>query len=123
MNELTQIVIGGVLQGGVFALLALGFSMVYRVTGVINLAQGAFCVVGALTMYSLEVALGWPTPLAFVAAAGATGLFGVFLGLVSFVPALNRLPHSSMLMMTAGMLTMIEGVLLIGWSSQPYALP
>jgi branched-chain amino acid transport system permease protein len=123
MNEATQIIIGGLLQGGVFALLALGFSLVFRVTGVINLAQGAFCVVGALSMYSLEEVLGWPTPLAFLAAAIGTGLFGLLLGAVTFVPALQRLPHSSMLMMTAGLLTLIEGLLLVGWSSQPYALP
>jgi branched-chain amino acid transport system permease protein len=41
---IVQIVIGGLLQGGVFAIVALGFSLVYRVTNVVNLAQGAFCV-------------------------------------------------------------------------------
>jgi branched-chain amino acid transport system permease protein len=123
MNEAIQIIIGGLLQGGVFALLALGFSLVFRVTGIINLAQGAFCVVGALSMYSLEEVLLWPTPLAFLAAALGTGLFGLVLGALTFVPALSRLPHSSMLMMTAGLLTLIEGLLLVGWSSQPYALP
>src|SRR6185312_1382650 len=123
MNEAIQIIIGGLLQGGVFALLALGFSLVFRVTGIINLAQGAFCVVGALSMYSLEEVLLWPTPLAFLAAALGTGLFGLVLGALTFVPALSRLPHSSMLMMTAGLLTLIEGLLLDGWSSQPYALP
>ena len=60
MNEFIQILIGGVLQGSIFALLALGFSLVYRVTGVINLAQGGFCTLGALLAYTLEVELGWP---------------------------------------------------------------
>ena len=60
MIQAIQIVIGGVLQGAVFALLALGFSLVYRVTGVINLAQGGFCVFGALLMYTLQVSWGLP---------------------------------------------------------------
>ena len=51
MNGIIQIVIGGLLQGGVFAAVALGFSLVFRVTGVINLAQGAFCVLGAMAIY------------------------------------------------------------------------
>ena len=123
MTEAIQIVVGGLLQGAVFAIIALGFSLVYRVTGVINLAQGAFCVVGALTMYSLEMTLGWSAPLAAVGAAIATMIWGLVIGGLTFVPALPRLPISSMLIMTAGLLTLLQGALLIGWSSQPYAVP
>ena len=54
MSGLVQIVIGGLLQGGVFAIVALGFSLVYRVTNVVNLAQGAFCVLGAIKMVGAE---------------------------------------------------------------------
>ena len=123
MNLAIQIVIGGLLQGAVFAVIALGFSLVFRVTGVINLSQGAFCVLGALLMYTFEVSWGWPTPVAAVAASLGTAGVGLALGAVSFVPALPRLPISSMLMMTAGLLTLLQGALLVGWSSQPYALP
>ena len=52
-----------------------------------------------------------------------TVLAGLILGYTTFVPALAKLPISSILVMTAGLLTLIQGVLLIGWSSQPYALP
>jgi branched-chain amino acid transport system permease protein len=118
-----QIVIGGVLQGAVFALLALGFSLVYRVTGVINLSQGGFCVFGALLMYTLQVSWHLPIAIALVGALAGTALGGLILGYTTFVPALTRLPVSSILVMTAGLLTLIQGFLLIGWSSQPYALP
>jgi branched-chain amino acid transport system permease protein len=118
-----QIVIGGVLQGAVFALLALGFSLVYRVTGVINLSQGGFCVFGALLMYTLQVSFNLPIVVAVIGALGGTALAGIILGYTTFVPALARLPISSILVMTAGLLTLIQGFLLIGWSSQPYALP
>src|SRR5690242_20259226 len=115
MTEAIQIVIGGLLQGAVFAIIALGFSLVYRVTGGMNLAQGAFCVVGGLTMYRLEMTLGWPVPIAAVGAAIATVIWGVVIGAATFVPALPRLPISSMLIMTAGLLTLLQGALLIGW--------
>jgi ABC-type branched-subunit amino acid transport system permease subunit len=121
--QFVQILIGGLLQGSVFAVVALGFSLVFRVTGVLNLAQGAFCVVGALMMDTLQVALGLPIPLAFIGAALGTGLFGAVLGATTFVPAVSRLPQSSMFVMTAGLLTLIEGLLLVVWGSQPYALP
>jgi branched-chain amino acid transport system permease protein len=123
LNQFIQIVIGGLLQGSVFAVVALGFSLVYRVTGVINLSQGAFCVVGALLMYSLEVGLALPVWLAFIGAVIGTGIYGAVLGGLTFVPALQRLPQSSLFVMTGGLLTLTEGLLLVLWGSQPYALP
>ncbi len=123
VSEVIQIIIGGLLQGSIYAILALGFSLVYRVTGVINLSQGAFCIIGAMTMYSLEVTFGWPAVAAGVAAVIVTGLFGMLAGATTFVPALSRLPNSGMLMLTVGILTLVEGLALIVWGSQPYALP
>jgi branched-chain amino acid transport system permease protein len=117
------IIVGGLLQGSVFAIIALGFALVYRVTGVINLSQGAFCIVGALSMYTLQQTLGWPGPLAALAAVAGTAAFGAALGAATFVPALSRLPNSSMLMLTAGLLTLVEGVVLVVWGSDPYDLP
>jgi branched-chain amino acid transport system permease protein len=117
------IIVGGLLQGSVFAIIALGFALVYRVTGVINLSQGAFCIVGALTMYTLEVTLGWPAPLAALGGVVGTTAFGTALCAATFVPALSRLPNSSMLMLTAGLLTLIEGAVLVVWGSEPYDLP
>ena len=71
-----QIVIGGLLQGSVFAIVALGFSLVFRVTGVINLSQGAFCILGALPMYTLEQRFGWPIALAAPGAVAGTAICG-----------------------------------------------
>ena len=123
MNQVIQIVINGLLQDGiVFSIVALGFSLVYRVTGVINLAQGAFCVLGALLMHTFQVTLHLPVPLALPAAAVTTALIGLALGAGSFVPALSKLPNSSVLMLTTGLLTLIEGGLLVGWGAEPYQL-
>jgi len=118
-----QIVIGGLLQGSVFAIVALGFSLVFRVTGAINLSQGAFCIIGALVTYSLQESFGWPVALAAAGAAAVTAATGLAIGAAVFVPALSRLPVSSMLIMTAGLLTLLEGLTLVVWGSQPYALP
>ena len=123
MEQAIQTIIGGLLQGSVFAVVALGFSLVFRVTGAINLSQGAFCIVGALAMYSFQVSLGWPVALAAVAAVAVTAAAGAAIGASVFVPALSRLPVSSMLILTAGLLTTLEGLSLVVWGSQPYALP
>ncbi|MGP0095344.1 MAG: ABC transporter permease [Xanthobacteraceae bacterium] len=123
MSGILQIIIGGLLQGGVFAIVALGFSLVFRVTNVVNLSQGAFCVLGAMGMYYFEVLFGWPTLLAALAAIASTTLFSVLVGASTFVPAVLRLPSSSTLVLTAGLLTFFSGVTLIVWGNQPYALP
>ena len=123
MEKAAQILIGGVLQGSVFALVALGFTLVFRVTGAINLSQGAFCILGAFAMYSLQRTLAWPTALAAAGAAVATAATALVIGRTTFVPALSRLPTSSMFILTAGLLTFLEGLCLVVWGSEPYALP
>jgi branched-chain amino acid transport system permease protein len=121
--SLVQVSIGGLLQGGVFAMVALGFAVVYRVTGVVNLSQGAFCVLGAMSMYFFQTVLQWPLPLALLAAVASTVMGVTAIGAVSFVPAVSTLPGSGTLMLTAGLLTFFQGFILVVWGSQPYALP
>jgi branched-chain amino acid transport system permease protein len=123
VSAIVQIAIGGLLQGGVFAIVALGFSLVFRVTNVVNLSQGAFCVLGAMGMYYFQVEVGWPILPAALAAVACATAFGVLVGAVTFVPAVSRLPGSSALVLTAGLLTFFIGVTLVVWGNQPYALP
>lgn len=123
MSSIVQIIIGGLLQGGVFAIAALGFSLVFRVTNVVNLSQGAFCVLGAMGMYYFQVVFGWPLLAAAVVATICSVAFSVIIGAVTFVPAASRLPTSSALILTAGLLTFFVGVTLLVWGNQPYSLP
>jgi branched-chain amino acid transport system permease protein len=123
MTEFLQILVGGLVVGAIYALIAMGFSLVYRVTGAINLAQGGFCLLGALIGYTLGETLGWSVIVAAPAAVAATIVVGLVLGQATFVPGLQRLSHANVLMLTAGLLTVIEGLALVVWGSQPYSLP
>jgi branched-chain amino acid transport system permease protein len=122
MIEFLQILSGGVLVGATYASVALGLYLVFRVTGVINLAQGAFCILGALSAYTLEATFGWSAAPAAAVAVLVTTAVGLLIGVTSFLPGLSRLPNGGMLMLTAGLLTLVEGALLAGWCSQPYVL-
>ncbi len=122
MLEFVQILIGGVLVGATYALIALGLSLVYRVTGVINLAQGAFCLLGALLAWTLETGLGWSAAPAALAAIAATTAIGILVGAATFVPGLARLSNANMLMLTAGLLTLAEGAF-AGGVGQPALRP
>jgi branched-chain amino acid transport system permease protein len=123
MTEAIQIVIGGLLQGCIFALLAIGFSLIYRVASAINLAQGAFCIVAALLTSTAVDSLGLPVIVAGLLAVVATAVLAAALGAVVFVPGLKRLPVSTMFILTAGLLTFLEGASLVIWGSQSYNLP
>ena len=122
MREALEIAIGGILQGSVFALVALGYALVFRVTGAVNLVQGAFVVLGALTLYSLQQTFHLALWLAFGGALVVSLLVGVFVAQVIFAPGLRRLPASGMVMLTGGCLTLFEGAMLLIWGSQPYQL-
>ncbi|MEA2718694.1 MAG: branched-chain amino acid transport system permease protein livM [Candidatus Eremiobacteraeota bacterium] len=123
MDAALAITIGGLVQGSVFALVAIGFALVFRVTGTVNLAQGAFVVLGALTTYSFEQTFGWPAALAALAALGVAAVIGYLVAVFIFAPGLRRLPPSGMVMLTGGLLTLFEGAALLVWGSQPYQLP
>ncbi|MGA2993125.1 ABC transporter permease [Bradyrhizobium sp.] len=123
MLEFAQIAIGGLVVGSIYAAIALGFSLIYRVTGAINLSQGGFALIAAMIGYTFGVAWGWPLVVAIPAAVVTTVVIGVSLATFTFVPALTRLSNANVLMLTAGILTMIEGFSLVVWGSQPYAMP
>jgi ABC-type branched-subunit amino acid transport system permease subunit/ABC-type branched-subunit amino acid transport system ATPase component len=122
MHQAIEIAIGGLLQGSVFALVAIGIALVFRITGAINLAQGAFVVLGALAMYTFETTLLWPVLVAALAAIAVATLVGAVTGALVFAPAVRRLPASGMVMLTGGLLTLFEGAMLLAWGSQPYQL-
>jgi branched-chain amino acid transport system permease protein len=121
--EFVQIAIGGLVVGSIYAAIALGFSLIYRVTGAINLSQGGFALVSAMIGYTFGVTWGWPLALAIPAAVVVTVFAGVLIARFTFVPGLARLSNANVLMLTAGILTMIEGISLVVWGSQPYAMP
>ena len=77
MLEFAQIAIGGLVVGSIYAAIALGFSLVYRVTGAINLSQGGFALIAAMIGYTFGVAWGWPLVVAIPAAVATTVIIGV----------------------------------------------
>ncbi|QND37696.1 branched-chain amino acid ABC transporter permease (plasmid) [Rhizobium leguminosarum bv. viciae] len=123
MAEVLQIFVGGVLLGAIYALIALGFSLIYRVTGVVNLSQGGFAVLAALAGYTFSQQLGFPLPIALLCAVAGTTIAGLAIGWFTFVPALKKLSNANVLMLTVGILTLIEGFSLVTRGSQPYSVP
>ena len=76
MTGLVQATLYGLLQGGLLALIAVGFSLVWGVMNVVNLAHGAFVVLGAYTAYLLNDSVGLDPFLGMIVSAAVLFLFG-----------------------------------------------
>ncbi|MEX0427721.1 branched-chain amino acid ABC transporter permease [Nocardioides sp. DS6] len=123
MTDLVQVVLGGLADGCVYALIALGMSVVYSISRIISLAQGGFVVLAALSAVSLQESLGI-SPLAVVPIVVV--IFAVGLAAVDVVivrPAAKRATPDRLLLTTVGMLQAVGGLLLLGWGNLPYTMP
>jgi branched-chain amino acid transport system permease protein len=120
MSFFFEVLIGGLLSGVMYSLVALGFVLIYKASGVFNFAQGAMVFYAALTYVGLlEVGLTWWM------AIPATLIVMVIVGLLieRFVlrPLVNQ-PQISLLMATIGLTFFIEGVAQLQWGANVRAL-
>lgn len=81
-----QNVVIGILNGAIYGLVALGFSMIYMTTRMINFAQGEQLMAGAFTYYLFNVVLGWPLVLALIAAAASAVGIGLLVQTIAIRP-------------------------------------
>jgi branched-chain amino acid transport system permease protein len=85
MDELLQFLVAGLKNGSIYALIALGFTIVFAATGAINFAQGEFFMLGGMAGVAFAT-LGLPLPLAAVAAVAATAAIGAVFELLAVRP-------------------------------------
>jgi branched-chain amino acid transport system permease protein len=110
-----EVLVGGLLAGVMYSLIALGFVLIYKASGVFNFAQGAMVLAAAMT-YAGLVDLGWSGWTAFPAALAVMVLFA--LGTERFVlrPLVNQ-PQISLFMATIGLAFILEGASQAVWGS------
>jgi branched-chain amino acid transport system permease protein len=122
-----QLSIDGIRGGSIYALIALGFVVVYSVTGIINFAQGEFVMLGAmicLTVNDLSLPLPPALKLAVSIIAGVllTTLIGMIVERATIYPA-RRAPPVTLIIITVGVtITLRAGALLV-WGADPHVLP
>jgi branched-chain amino acid transport system permease protein len=124
MLEFIQIAITGVALGSIYALIALGFGLIYTSVNVVNFAQGDFAMIGAYLMVSLELGARLPWWLALVLAVLLAGVCGALFQLLIYQPMRNR-PRNFLPVMitTVGASVFIEQMFLVIYGPVPYQLP
>ena len=115
LNFFFEVLIGGLLSGIMYALVALGFVLIYKASGVFNFAQGSMVFFAALTCVSLTE-LGLPLWAAILASMGIMALLGLAIERVVLRPLVNQ-PEISLFMATIGLTFFIEGMAQLMWGS------
>ncbi len=120
MQFFFEVLIGGLLSGVMYSLVALGFVLIYKASGVFNFAQGTMVFFAALTFVGLT-----EHGLSFALALPATLVIMVLLGLVIergvLRPLINQ-PQISLFMATIGLSLLLEGIAQIVWGAGVHGL-
>jgi branched-chain amino acid transport system permease protein len=96
-----EVLVGGLLSGVMYSLVAIGFVLIYKTSGVLNFAQGAMLLFAALTFVSL-VERGVSFPLALLATLAIMVLLGIAVERVILRPLVNQ-PPITLFMATLGL--------------------
>lgn len=121
MSELLQFLISGLTVGAVYALVALGFTLVYHASDVVNFAQGEFVMLGGMVTV-FAYAAGVPLPLAALVAVIVAVVVGLLLYWLAIAPARGA-SAVSLIIITIGASILLRGAAQIVFDKQFHKLP
>jgi branched-chain amino acid transport system permease protein len=115
-----EVLIGGLLSGVMYSLVALGFVLIYKTSGVLNFAQGSMLLFAALTFVGLTER-GVPFPLAFAITLLIMAALGIAIERAVLRPLVNK-PPITLFMATLGLAYILEGGAQLIWGTQVHGL-
>ena len=116
-----QFLAGGLTIGAIYALVALGFSIIFNASYVINFAQGEFVMIGGMSAVSF-IGMGLPMPLALLCAVAVTGVVGLLLEWLA-VGRARRFDVVTLIIITIGASIFLRGLAQLVWDKSIHALP
>lgn len=119
--QLLQFLFAGLTAGAIYALVALGFSIIYNASQVINFAQGEFVMIGGMATVSF-LHLGLPLPLAALAAVAATTLVALALDKLA-VERARGASVVTLIIITIGASILLRGLASLVWDKNIHPLP
>jgi branched-chain amino acid transport system permease protein len=119
--QFLQFLLAGLTVGAIYALVALGFAIIYNASHVINFAQGEFVMIGGMAAAAF-VDAGLPLPLAALAAVGGATLVGLALEKLAVEPARGA-PVVTLIIITIGASILLRGLAALVWDKKIHSLP
>ncbi|WP_407123292.1 branched-chain amino acid ABC transporter permease [Bradyrhizobium sp. STM 3561] len=121
MSQFLQFVSSGLTVGAIYALAALGFSIIYNASGVINFAQGEFMMMGGIVGAFLTAA-GIPLPLAALLSVLVIALVGLLVEKLVVEPA-SGADVVSLIIITLGVAMILRGIIQVTFGKANHSLP
>lgn len=120
-SQLMQFVFSGITSGIIYTLAAIGFTIIYNASGVVNFAQGEFIMVGGMTASSMS-AFGMPLPLACIFAVLIVTIAGFLIEKMAIEPARDA-DTTSIIIITIGISMILRGIVQIVLGKENHSLP
>lgn len=121
MTEFIQFSFSGLTVGAIYALVALGFTIVYNASGVVNFAQGEFVMLGGMITVALSLA-GLPIALAILGAVICSVIVGILLNKLAIEPAKNA-SVVTLIIITIGASIFLRGLAQVVFDKQLHRFP
>jgi branched-chain amino acid transport system permease protein len=122
VDHFLQLVASGVVTGGIYALIAIGFVVVYKATGVINFATGELMMIGAFFAWTAMTALRAPFAAAVLGAALGAAAIGAAVERVVLRPLMGQ-RAIAVIMVTIGLSSIFKGLAQIVWTGEYRTYP
>ena len=122
MEQFLQLTLSGITNGAIYALVALGFVLIYKASDVINFAQGELMLVGAYVAYFFIAQMGLNWPLGVFLTLGVAVVLGVIIERTVLRPLIGE-PIISVIMVTIGLASLLRAIVLAIWMPLPRAFP
>ena len=122
MDIFIQLIVTGIATGGVYGLIALGFVLIFKATGILNLATGAFMTLGAYICLTVLGQFGAPFWVAFLGTLCFAIVMGIVLERIILRPLIGQ-PIISVVMVTIGLSSILQGLTHVIWSPEYRSFP
>ncbi len=122
MSYFLNLVFSGLAVGAIYGLLAMGYAIIYKVSRVVNFAQGEIMMLIGYVAYSVALHTDVNTPLILVAVVASAILVGLAIERFVVRPMLGQ-PVFSLVMMTIALAILIKSVVALIWGNYPHRFP
>jgi len=121
MQYLTQLLISGLAIGAIYGLIAMGFAVIYKSTGLVNFAQGEMTMIVAYVAWTISTTVGGNVFLVTVGAILAAIVLGLVIERVVMRPMLGE-PVFATVMVTIGLAVILRSSINFIWDAYPHGL-
>lgn len=119
MNYFIELLVSGLAVGAIYGLVAMGFAVIYKATGIVNFAQGEVGMLSAYITWSLATTLGTGSLATVVLAIAVGAVLGLLCERLIMRPMLGE-PVLSVVLVTVGLAVVLRSIVTIVWGASPH---